>query len=173
MPICTLEEVKTRLSIAPADTTFDALLSMLITEVAARFDEYCGRKLEFSEGRENIFSGDCISLTPDAYPVSVVNSFELQDDWDTGWTLVAPAPKFQLQGNDSLIILEEPVGAKNQQLRLNYDGGFVFPGAVPGAGQTALPLWVKHAAINQIAQSYQLRTQIGVSKAGGLAKGLM
>jgi hypothetical protein len=162
--ITTLAKVKTRCGIATADTTYDALLTFFIGEVARRFDHWCGRKLERTTGRTNTFAAERMSLGPDCFPVERVTKWELKSNEADGWVEQTPAPVHLIGEAGVTIRLAAPVGARGQLLRITFDGGYVFPSEVPGPGQTALPSTMEDAAITQCAQLYQLRDKIGVSR---------
>ena len=53
-------------------------------------------------------------------------------------------------------------GSNTQWARVTYTGGYVLPGAVPEAGQTALPADLESAATEQVAVWYQQRDKLGL-----------
>jgi hypothetical protein len=161
--ITTLEKVKVRCGISPADTSQDALLTFFISEVPHRFDRWTGRKLERTEGRTNVFPAESLSLGPDCYPVERVTKWELKENEAGGW-VEQPAPVHLIGESGATVSLEAPVGQRGQNLRITYDGGYVFPGSEPGEGQAMLPAGLEEAAVTQCAHLYQLRDAIGVSR---------
>jgi hypothetical protein len=63
-----------------------------------------------------------------------------------------------------VISLLTPLGIASQQARVTYTGGYVLPGATPGAGQTALPAELEQACVEQAAYWYQNRHRLTRSK---------
>ena len=163
--ICTLAEVKTRLEISVA--TWDAMLTQMITAVGARFDAFTGRRLEYEAQHAQVFPAFMTSLCADAYPMGAVAKWEVLESVAEGWVEVT-APGYLAGPTSPVLQLDKPLGSDGDLLRLTYPGGYLFPGSSPPAPPawqpSTLPEALHYAAIEQVAQWYQLKGSAGVSR---------
>jgi len=157
--ITTLAKVKTRLAIV--DGTYDELLTQLITGMAGRFEKETDRKLERVAGHLEEFPAERLGWALERTPVETITKFELRSDEGEAWEEVSGVD-YLLRGKKSVLWLANPLGYAGQVGRVTYTGGYVFPPSVPEAGQTALPEVLEAAAIEQVAQVFQLRSWSGV-----------
>ncbi len=101
------------------------------------------------------------------YPIETVSKFELKASESEGWVEQAGVEYLIRQG--CVISLSAPLLAATALsalagwlARVTYTGGYVMPGTVPGAGQTALPADLETAAVEQVAVWYQQRDKLGL-----------
>lgn len=162
-----LTTVKARLGIAPADVTQDDLLTRAIQAVSARFDRECNRTFARTAGAMQEFPAGGTEIVARCYPIETVTKFEVKSGEADGWVeqsdvdyLVRLACVISL--NVPLFSVRE-VSSEGAGLgRVTYTGGYVLPGAVPAAEQTALPPDLESAAIEQVASWYQRRDKLGL-----------
>jgi len=154
-----LATVKDRLGIMPGDTQYDAMLTRAIEVVSARFDSECNRAFARTVGASQEFNASDTEIIARCYPIEVVSKFEFKAAEADGWTEQVPA---YLLRRGCVISLTLPLGAGNSIARITYTGGYVLPGTAPAAGQSALPLDIENAAIEQVAFWFQRRETLGV-----------
>jgi hypothetical protein len=161
--LTTLPTLKLRLALAPADTTYDALLTSAITAVSARFDRDTNRTLARTENATHEFDpGDTEILVP-CYPIESVAKFELKTSESAGW-LEHPDVEYLIR-HSCIISLPSGLWPPSSVLslaRVTYTGGFVLPGAIPAPGQTSLPADIEQAAVEQVAHWFQTRDYLGL-----------
>ncbi len=154
-----LSTIKRRLAIPESDSQHDALLTAAIEAVGtlsfgdSPADSPAGGSDTRVFGRPG---GDCLPC----YPVETVAQFEIQSNDLIGWVLTDPPDYVVRQG--CVISLRTVLGTAYQQARVTYTGGYVLPGSVPGAGQTALPADLEHAAVEQVASWFLHRDKVGL-----------
>ncbi len=155
-----LSTLRTRLGIAEADTTQDPLLLSLITACGAYFDQECRRRLTRAANVTEEFNADVQEICPAAYPIETVTKFELKTSEAEGWQEQSGV-SFVLRFG-CIISLATPLGGTDQLARVTYTGGYVLPGAVPTAGQEALPADLEQAAVEQVAAWFINRDKVGL-----------
>lgn len=162
-----LATVKARLSIAPADTTNDDLLTRAIEAVSARFDRECNRSLARTSAALQDFPATETEIVARAYPVEAVTKFELKSNEAEGW-LEQLGAEWLVRGG-CVISLARPLALSGQVLftnpplaRVTYTGGYVLPGGTVMPGQTALPADLEFAAVEQIAVWFTQRDKQGL-----------
>ncbi len=107
------------------------------------------------------FPGRAREVLPACYPVEAVTKFELKTSESEGW--VEQTGVEYLLRSGCIISLSLPLGLVEGSVgRVTYTGGYVLPGSVPGAGQTALPADLEHAAIEQVAAWFYNKEKIGL-----------
>lgn len=153
-----LTTVKARLALV--DATYDAILTDAIKAVSARFDRHCGRTFARTVDALHEFVAHETELIPACYPIEAVSGFELKID-EVGGFLPVTAPSYLIR-KGTVITLGTSLGTSGQLARIIYTGGYVLPGSTPGAGQTALPADVEHAAIEQAAAWFLRRDMVGL-----------
>lgn len=153
-----LTTVKAR--VALVDGTYDAILTDAIKAVSTRFDRHCGRTFAMTVDAVHEFVAHETELIPACYAIETVAGFELKID-EVGGFLPVTAPSYLVR-KATVITLGTSLGTTGQLGRIVYTGGYVLPGSVPGAGQTALPADVEHAAIEQIAAWFLRRDMVGL-----------
>lgn len=158
-----LTTVKARLGIA--DNTDDTLLTGLIQQASAVFDQFCNRTFARAVGATQQFRGDEMEVSVKCYPIEAVTSLHLKENEADGW--VAQDVDFVIR-NDCVISLFVPIGGSSRdQARVTYTGGYVLPGTSPGAGQTALPKDIENSCVDQVCAWYRQRNTQGVANLSG------
>ncbi len=162
-----LATVKTRLGIAPADTSNDSLLTQAIQAVSSRFDQECNRTLARTVGVMQEFRANDTEILAECYPIEAVTKFEVKTDETEGW-LEKTGIGYLLR-RACVISLTTPLSFVRELwpsgpglARVTYTGGYVMPGTTPGAGQTALPADLEFAAIEQVSVWFQQRDKLGL-----------
>jgi hypothetical protein len=165
--LTTLSTLKLRLALAPADTTFDALLTSAITAVSSRFDRETNRTLARTENATHEFDPADTEILVPCYPIESVQKFELKTTESEGW-LEQPDVQYLVR-HSCIISLHAPrstLHASSSSVpslsRVTYTGGYVLPGATPAPGQTTLPADLETAAIEQVAYWFQTRDYLGL-----------
>lgn len=162
-----LATVKARLGIDPLDTTSDDLLTRAIAGVSARFDRECNRTFARKVDATQEFPADDTDIVARHYPVESVSRFELKNNELEDW-IEQPGRMFLLREHciisltAPMVLIPEVSGVRPKLARVTYTGGYVLPGATPGAGQTALPADIETAAVEQVAVWYQQRDKLGL-----------
>jgi hypothetical protein len=162
-----LATVKARLSISPADTTQDDLLTRAIAAVSARFDNECNRTLARTVEATQEFAATEREIVAQCYPIETVTKFEVKMTEAEDW--VERTVTDYLVRQSCVISLGAPlsviprVSSINPGLgRVTFTGGYVLPGTAPSPGQTALPADLESAAVEQVAVWYQQRDKLGL-----------
>jgi len=160
-----LATVKARLAIDQFDLQYDAILTNAIKAVSARFDKECNRTLARTVGLTEEFSGEATEIRAACYPIEAVTKFELKSNETEGWLEQANV-EFLIRRH-CVVSLSQPLiyrcsTINSPQARLTYTGGYVLPGATPGAGQTVLPDDLEQAAVEQVAAWFQNRDRLGL-----------
>ena len=159
MLLAQLATVKTRLGIS--DATDDTLLTNFIEFASARFERETNRALERAADTTEEFPADQTEIMIARFPLESVASFHLKQNETDGWVLQSDTN--YLIRRACVISLSAPLGTKYEQARVTYTGGYVLPGSVPGAGETALPDDLEHACVEQVAYWYQNRFRLGLT----------
>jgi hypothetical protein len=162
-----LATVKARLDLAPADPTYDALLTGAIEAVSARFDRECNRSLARTVGATQEFAVGDTEIVARCYPVETVTRFELKTSEAEGWVEQGGADYVVRGGcvislRRPLSLVPEASWGGPQVAQVTYTGGYVLPGAAAGAGETALPADLESAAVEQVAAWFQQRDKLGL-----------
>ena len=162
-----LATVKARLEILSSDTSHDDLLTRAIEAVSGRFDRECNRKLERTVGALQEFPATDTEIIARCYPIETVTKFEVKNSEAEGWVEQTEVDYLVRQG--CVISLSAPLSLVGSGLaetaslgRVTYTGGYVVPGAAPGAGQTALPTDLEWAAVEQVAAWFEQRDKLGL-----------
>lgn len=153
--ITTLATVKTRLGILNTDQ--DALLTLIIASVTARFDHLTDRVLARTEDIVDEFEASRRVIIPLATPIESVSSFEIFRDGS--WVTATP---WAVRIGRWSIELTSQLGGIGERARMTYTGGYVMPGATPGQGQVALPPELEYAGVEEIALAYQTLDNAGI-----------
>src|SRR5690349_14431209 len=93
-----LASVKARLEIVPSDTTHNDLLTRAISEVSARFDRVCNRRLARTVGATDEFPATDTEVIVRCYPIEMVIRFELKRSEAEGWVEQTGATYLLRQG---------------------------------------------------------------------------
>jgi hypothetical protein len=161
--LTTLLTLKLRLALAPADTTFDVLLTSAITAVSSRFDRETNRTLARTENATHEFDpGDTEILVP-RYPIESVAKFELKTSESSGW-LEQPDVEYLIR-HSCIISLASglcPLSSVLSVARVTYTGGYACPGSSLPAPSSPLPADLESAAIEQVAHWFQTRDYLGL-----------
>ena len=164
-----LTTVKARLTLAPLDTTFDALLTSAIAAISARFDQETNRTLARTVDATFEFGADVSELVVPCYPVESVTKFEIKTSEASGWLEQPGTEYLVLRGGVIRLAapLENPRFATSNALppaaaRVTYTGGYLLPGNPDVASATRLPAELEHAAIEQTAFWFQTKDKLGV-----------
>ncbi len=155
-----LSTVKSRLGILDTDLQYDALLTNAIKAVSERFDHECNRRLARTEDFAQEFSADNTEVCAMCYPIETVGKFELKTNETDGWVEQTGIEYLVRRG--CVISLAAPLGSSRQQGRVSFTAGYVLPGTTPGAGQTALPVDLEQAVVEQAAYWFQNRDRLGL-----------
>jgi hypothetical protein len=153
-----LSTIKDRLSLTV--TTYDTLLTNAIKAVSDRFDQLTNRTLSRTVDATQEFAANDTEIILACYPVETISKFELKSNETEGW--VEQTAVDYLIRNSCVVSLNTRLGTGSQQGRLTYTGGYVLPGATPGAGQTALPNDLEQAAVEQVAYWYRNKDLLGL-----------
>ncbi len=153
-----LTTVKDRLAITV--TTYDTLLTNAIKAVSDRFDQLTNRTLSRTVDITQEFIADDTEIILSCYPVETISKFELKSNETEGW-LEQTGVDYLIR-NSCVVSLNTRLGTEYQQARITCTGGYVLPGATPGAGQTALPNDLEQAAVEQVAYWYRNKDVLGL-----------
>jgi hypothetical protein len=162
-----LATLKERLGILAGDTQYDALLTRAIEAVSARFERECNRVFTRTVGFTQEFPATEMEIVASCYPVESVSKFELKTSEAEGWAeqtgigyLLRQACVISLAA--PLVVLPRVSIGSAGLGRVTYTGGYVMPGATPGAGQVPLPADLEQAAIEQVAAWFYNREKLGL-----------
>jgi hypothetical protein len=160
-----LDKVKARLGLA--DSSMDEMITRAIEAVSVRFDRECNRMLARTVGAAEEFDGDDTEIRVRSYPIETVTGFELKTSEAGGW--VQQTVSSYLVRRSCVISLSQPLSAVAPTAfsslgigRVTYTGGYVLPGTTAGTGQTALPVDLESAAIEQVSAWFQQRDKLGL-----------
>jgi hypothetical protein len=162
-----LSTVKTRLAIDEFDLTYDTILTNAINAISFRFDKETNRTLARTVNITQEFDADDTEVCLSCYPFESLTRFELKTTEAEGW-IVQTAIDFLIR-RTCILSLPSPLCYQLSTLQLStplaratYTGGYVLPGATPGAGQTPLPADLEQAAVEQVAAWFQHRDKLGI-----------
>jgi hypothetical protein len=153
-----LTTVKDRLAITVS--TYDTLLTNAIKAVSDRFDQLTNRTLSRTVDATQEFIANDTEIILRCFPVETVSKFELKSNETEGW--IEQTDVEYVFRNACVVSLSTRLGTERQQARITYTGGYVLPGATPGAGQTALPNDLEQAALEQVAYWYRNKDVLGL-----------
>src|ERR1043166_8174770 len=149
-----LSTVKTRLAIDEFDLTYDTILTNAINAISFRFDKETNRTLARTVNITQEFDADDTEVCLSCYPFESLTRFELKTTEAEGW-IVQTAIDFLIR-RPCVLSLPSPLCYQVATLQLSSaparsrsPGGYVLPGATPGAGQTPLPADLEQAAVAQ------------------------
>lgn len=169
--LCTLADLRIRLSFEAGDTTDDQMLYSIMRGVAARFDRFCNRTLirNTSDATE-YYNGDVRRLYLQRYPVISITSVTEALDWD--WTsataLTADDDYHLVSAAGALHRVATTWLSGVDSVRVIYQGGYAPAGAILATGETALPIDIVEAALMQCMCNYKRRDDIGLSSASAM-----
>jgi hypothetical protein len=158
-----LSTVKARLALAPADTTYDALLTTAIMAVSSRFDRETNRTLARTENATHQFDPTDTELLVPCYPIESVQKFELKQNESEGWLEQTDVP-FLIR-HSCILSLTSPFSIQHSAFslcRVTYTGGYAPPGSTLPAPCSPLPADIEQAAVEQIAHWFQTRDYLGL-----------
>src|SRR5215471_7630746 len=157
-----LSTVKSRLAIDAFDVKYDDLLTIAIKAVGARFDKICNRTFARTVSATHQFEPCEIELAPACYPIESVSKFELKSTETEGW-VEQTGIDYVIRHRCVIALRLRLSGASSLALaRVTYSGGYVLPGATPGAGQTALPDDLEQAVVEQVSSWFLNRDKLGL-----------
>jgi hypothetical protein len=158
-----LATVKARLAILESETQYDGLLTRAIEAFSARFDRECNRTFARTVGTTQEFPGGEIEIPLWCYPIETVTKFELKSSESAGWVDQTGVDYLvRAKCVVSLTVPLWPLRSSAALARVTYTGGYVLPGNTPGTGQTALPVDLESAAVEQVVFWFQRRDTPGV-----------
>lgn len=157
--------VKARLGIEPMDPAYDQALTRAIEAISARFDRECNRTLLRTVDITQEFCADEIEIPAMCYPIESISGFELRSTAAPGW--IGQASVDYVVRRNCVISLAVPLVPHPpvcvpSVARVTYTGGYVMPGLVVAAGQTALPADLEWAAVEEVTGWYQQRDKVGL-----------
>jgi hypothetical protein len=155
-----LSTVKARLEIDDFEVKYDVLITNAINAYSAQFDKECNRQFARTIDATEEFDGDETEILVASYPIESVTKFELKSTETEGW-IEQTGVDYLLRRN-CVISLANPLGDCRQRARVTYTGGYVLPGTIVGAGQTALPDDVEQAMVEQVACWFMNRDKLGL-----------
>jgi len=158
MMITELTTVKARLGIDDVDVQYDALLTKAIKAFGKRFEKICRRKFERTVDFQQEFWIREVEIILLQYPLESVTKFETKEREFDPWSERADID--YLVDQRCVISLKKRLGDCGAG-RVTYTGGYVMPGTVVDAGQTALPDDLEQAAVEQVAAWFLNREKIG------------
>lgn len=161
--IARLTRLKDRLGLTDSELQHDALLTAFLEALTDRFDRECCRTFLRVQETAYEFDADELEVRVPAYPIEQVIRFELKEDEVNGWQAVTDAA--WLVRKRCVISLPRALGSYLEQARVVYTGGYVPPGMPLVPGQTALPLDVENAAVEQAAFWFRHRDSLGLLRA--------
>ncbi len=159
-----LATVKSRIGIT--DSTDDTLLTGLIDQAGALFDQFCNRTFARAVDAVDEFRAGETDIALRHLPIETVKSFEIKSTETDGWEVPSLAVDYIIR-NSCVISLAAALGTWRDQARVTYTGGYVLPGTTPGAGQLALPKDIENACVEQVGYWYRARNRGGISSASG------
>ena len=158
-----LTTVKARLGLLETDTQYDELLTRAIEALSARFDRECNRSFARTVGVCQEFPGGEIEIPVGCYPIEAVTKFELKTSESAGWVEQASVEYLvRAKCVISLAVPLWPLRSSAALARVTYTGGYVLPGTTPTAGQTALPVELENAVVEQAAFWFERKDAVGV-----------
>ena len=171
MSVATLSQVKASLSIADADTEYDAVIAELISGVSAAMARRAGRVCQGTVCLEKTSLVELISPEPRtqrlflrAYPV--VSIAEIKEafygDFDDADTLVENSD-YQIDLPTGRLIRIGWWLPGDLTVRVTYPGGYTAAGDTPGAGETAMPDDLVRAAVRQVCHEFAHRADPGLT----------
>src|SRR5512137_965018 len=158
-----LTTVKARLGLLETDTQYDELLTRAIEAFGARFDRECNRTFARTVGATEEFAGGEVEIPVCCYPIEAVTKFELKTSESAGW-VEQTSVEYLVRSRCvvSLAVPLWPLRSSAALARVTYTGGYVLPGTTPSSGQTALPVEIESAVIEQVAFWFERRDSVGV-----------
>lgn len=163
----TLDNLKTfilPLSLQGKDS-YDELLTMIGSGVAARFDQHCNRSFAHVSGDTYETNGDREILVLPRYPIESVDQVEFLDSYGDDWTVESGAVD-SVDARSGLVQLCGSLGDYKSRIRLTYTGGYWFDtvgGQSQPAGSTALPEHIRSAWMTQCKVLFESLDVTGTS----------
>jgi len=167
--ICTLADVKERLSLSGTD--YDEAINRIISGLESVFGGFCRRTFVMNAADATEYYGGCGTLLPlKRYPVVSLTSIKeaLDFDFDNA-TAITENTEFRKinQGNNGLLYRISMSWSQVQDsIEVIYRGGYCSAGQTPGEGEFAMPPDLREAAIEQASFIFKRRDDIGLSGVG-------
>jgi hypothetical protein len=165
-PLCTLEDVKTFLNVAPEETLDDNKLAAMIEIASAQIAGGCGREFTVQEIAGELADGDGSNvLRPAVTPLLEVTALEIAGE---------PVPVSEVKVYPEYIKLVQN-GEYQPRLRAS---GRVFPEGIKNislsyrAGYQSIPPEIRHACILQVAYLMNTGNKQGVLSEGNSTVGV-
>jgi hypothetical protein len=158
-----LSTVKSRLALAPADTTYDTLLTSAIAAISSRFDRETNRTLARTANATHEFDPLDTEILVPCYPIESVQRFEHKENETDGWEEQTDVR--YLIRRPCIISLNSPFSIQHSEFslcRVTYTGGYVLPGSTLPAPSSPLPPDLESAAVEQVAHWFQTRDYLGL-----------
>jgi hypothetical protein len=157
-----LPSVRQRLALPELEVQHDPLLLAMLAAVTARFDLECSRTFLRQADATTEFPADTLELTMPVYPIEAVAGFERKRTEAEGWQ---PQTGVEyLIRRRCVLSFARALGSEWEEARVIYTGGYVPPGTSPEPGQTALPVEIESAAVEQVAFWFMNRERIGLAR---------
>lgn len=167
--LCTLDDIKSRLSLTTTDAARDAMLTTIIASVTSMLESFCGRKFIVPAAAVTEYytgAGPWLQLL--YYPIVAITSIKEALDYDYALaTALVADTDYRLVNAGRKGCLYRCWGdwpdCPPDSIQVIYRGGYTAAGATPGSGETAVPADLKEAALLQACLLYKRRDDIGLS----------
>ncbi|MGH2271390.1 hypothetical protein ACQ9LF_06285 [Anaerohalosphaeraceae bacterium U12dextr] len=167
--LCTLADIKSRLSLTNPDADRDAMLTTIIRSVTSIFESFCSRKFIVpATPVTEYYTGAGPWLQVLYYPIVTIISVKeaLDYDYTMAPALVADTD-YRLVNAGRKGCLYRCWGdwpaCPPDSIEVVYRGGYTAADQTPGIGETAIPADLKEAAILQTCLLYKRRDDLGLS----------
>lgn len=171
MALAALNELKRRLGRDTGDASEDALLGEVLAGATAMIERWCLREIEYVDADVTQYHcGGYGTLFMRRFPVTSVVSVKesLEYDWDDESELVADEDYRLKSERGELVRL--PFGAAwlggPDSVRTIYRGGYLGPDAAPVAGVSVAPPHIQEAVLQQGAELFKRRKDLGAYSTG-------
>lgn len=175
MGLCTLSQVKTRLSIPDSESGYDALLTGIIAGVSEQMAGSAGAGRPLEQGSFvhaiNVLDAQAAAIWLPVWPIVDVDEVlerpaGLVGTW-TDATELTEDDEFSWNAESGLLVRVAgywPTGL--QSVRVSYDAGYVAAGGTPQTGEFAMPSDIIEAAVQQCVHVYAKRDNPGIGGGG-------
>lgn len=167
--LCTLADIKSRLSLTTTDADRDAMLTTIIASVTSMFESFCSRRFIVpSAAVTEYYTGAGPWLQVMYYPIVSIVSIKESLDYDYALaTALIDDTDYRLVNAGRKGCIYRCWGdwpaCPPDAIQIVYRGGYTAAGSTPGTGETAVPEDLKEAAILQAALFYKRRDDLGLS----------